>query len=567
MRPLLWDLRALLSSRALRTRHSLGALRRTSRLKAWVVLLLGGLLLLGLFAIFREGFSFLHRHDEIRDSVYGVAFPLFFLALGVMLTISNAILAYGAFYRGREAAFLRTTPARPEHVFCAQFLEMLGYSSWAFLILTAPLLAAYASVEGLGAGFLGGTAVLCAAYILIPAGLGALLAMATALVGPRRGPSRRLLAFGGLAVAGGGILLFRQTLHWKRSQGDLDPAWIHSFLERVSFANHPLLPSHWMAEAMQDLATGRWADLVYQACSIVSTAAVLFAAAYALAALTHRRAGLRATEGTGGSRQGAGPWMDRLTGFPLRTLFGRQGGELLLKDLKGFLRDPGQWTQALVFFGVLGIYFLNLRSLPYAISEASWMNLVAFLNLSATCLTLATFTSRFVFPLVSLEGRRFWILGLFPMSRGALLGSKFWFSFVGGLLVTGFLVGLSDTMLQVPRGMALLHAYAVVVICAGLSGLAVGLGAAFPDLKEESAARIVSSFGGTLNLILSLGYLIVVILLVAVPCHLHYARATLNVPDFRRLLWLCVAGMGVLGAAAVWVPLRMGRRAFERMDL
>ena len=40
--------------------------------------------------------------------------------------------------------------------------------------------------------------------------------------------------------------------------------------------------------------------------------------------------------------------------------------------------------------------------------------MVSFLNLSVVGLLLSTFTTRFIFPMISLEGRRFWILGLLP---------------------------------------------------------------------------------------------------------------------------------------------------------
>ena len=58
----------------------------------------------------------------------------------------------------------------------------------------------------------------------------------------------------------------------------------------------------------------------------------------------------------------------------------------------------------------------------------SWRNLVSFLNLSVTALILSTFTSRFIFPLLSLEGRNFWVLGLLPLGRAQILWGKFAFS-------------------------------------------------------------------------------------------------------------------------------------------
>ena len=102
---------------------------------------------------------------------------------------------------------------------------------------------------------------------------------------------------------------------------------------------------------------------------------------------------------------------------------------LILKDLRTFRRDPAQWSQFLIFFGLLGFYFLNIPRLGYARADRpSWRNLVSFLNLSVTALILSTFTSRFIFPLLSLEGRNFWVLGLFPLRREQILWGKFVFS-------------------------------------------------------------------------------------------------------------------------------------------
>ena len=77
-----------------------------------------------------------------------------------------------------------------------------------------------------------------------------------------------------------------------------------------------------------------------------------------------------------------------------------------------------------------------------------WKNVVAFLNLAATCLTLATLTTRFVFPMISLEGQRFWILGLMPVSRWKILRTKFLFVLAGSFVIALILVTLSNVMLE-----------------------------------------------------------------------------------------------------------------------
>ena len=76
--------------------------------------------------------------------------------------------------------------------------------------------------------------------------------------------------------------------------------------------------------------------------------------------------------------------------------------------------------------------------------------MVSFLNLAVVGLILSTFTTRFIYPMISLEGHCFWILGLLPIERDTILWSKFWFASLGSWVPCALLVLLSDMMLHVP---------------------------------------------------------------------------------------------------------------------
>jgi ABC-2 type transport system permease protein len=194
-------------------------------------------------------------------------------------------------------------------------------------------------------------------------------------------------------------------------------------------------------------------------------------------------------------------------------------------------------------------------------------------------LILSTYTTRFILPAVSLEGRRFWILGTLPISRDVVLWSKFWFSFIGTLAPCAALILLSDVMLQATARTPLvvwLHQLTCVVLCAGLSALAVGVGARLPNLREPSPSKIAAGFGGTLCLVISTVFIIFTVLLTAVPCYFWvegsgHARDPLG---WRRWIGWGTTGSVVLGAAATllvgagttFVPLRIGLRAFRRLE-
>jgi ABC-2 type transport system permease protein len=250
---------------------------------------------------------------------------------------------------------------------------------------------------------------------------------------------------------------------------------------------------------------------------------------------------------------------------------------MTIKDMRLLRRDPLQWSQILIFAGFLIVYFLYIPSFTYDISAIGWVNMVSFLNLAVVGLLLSTFTTRFVFPMLSLEGRRFWILGQLGVSRETILWGKFVFAVCGAIIPCSGLVLLSDLMLRVALFVILSHQLTCLVLCLGLAGIAVGFGAWLPNLREESPSRIAAGFGGTLTLVTSTLFILIIVLLTALPTHFYLAAQYAGkVRDFEGrghlqlwfLLWW-IAGTSasvVLGAVATVMPLRIGFRAFRKME-
>ena len=250
---------------------------------------------------------------------------------------------------------------------------------------------------------------------------------------------------------------------------------------------------------------------------------------------------------------------------------------MTIKDFRLFRRDPLQWSQILIFVGFLILYFLYIPSFTYSTSAVSWVNMVSFLNLAVVGLLLSTFTTRFVFPMISLEGRRFWILGQLGVRRETLLWGKFLFAACGAIIPCAGLVLMSDLMLRVPILILFSHQLTCLLLCLGLAGIAVGLGAWLPNLREESPSRIAAGFGGTLTLVSSTLFILFVVLLTALPTHFFLAaQAAGSASDFvgrahlqAWFLWWWIAGTAasiVLGAVATFLPLRVGFRAFREME-
>jgi ABC-2 type transport system permease protein len=246
---------------------------------------------------------------------------------------------------------------------------------------------------------------------------------------------------------------------------------------------------------------------------------------------------------------------------------------LLVKELRLFRRDPVQLSQFLIFFGLLTVYFLNIRRFNY---NPGYSAMIGFLNLAVVGLILSTFTTRFIYPMVSLEGRRFWIMGMLPVRRSTILLTKFGFAAASSLIPCCSLMLMSDVLLDISGDIVVVHQISCAALCLGLSAIAVGLGAKMPEMREHSPSKIAAGFGGTLNLVLSAIYIVVITVLTAAPYHCRLiVRQSAPVISFGRWALLLgspwMIGVGIVGTillaalATVW-PLRAGIRAFERLD-
>ena len=194
---------------------------------------------------------------------------------------------------------------------------------------------------------------------------------------------------------------------------------------------------------------------------------------------------------------------------------------------------------------------------------------VSLLNLTATAFLLCAYTGRFIYPLLSLEGRKFWILGLLPLKRNRLLWGKFGFSASGALLIAESLVIGSDLLLHVDPLIIGLHSVTIFVLAVGLSGLSVGLGACMPNFRESDPSKIAVGFGGTLNLIVGLLFVLAVVATMALPSHVAEALSFSSAGMPAMFLWLIPLGLAVgltVGACSVILPLRAGARTLQRME-
>jgi ABC-2 type transport system permease protein len=552
-----------------------GIRHQSSLLTAVITLFMIGYLALS-FWLFLQGLQWVAvKFPGLGTMLLERLLYLLFAFLFALLVLSNLVISYSNFFRNREAAALMTLPVSSQTIFRWKLIESGVFASWAFLFLIAPFLAAYGMTRHMPWHFYPFTVLLVGVFIALPSVLGCFLATVVA-----RFMDRRSFQMGALAALLVVIALMTFWL-WPDSslKGTTDTRIVELLdktLSRTRVAEFQLLPGYWLSRAVLEWADGAVAGAALFALVLLSnvlffgTLAFNFTGKFfyeAASAVQSRSSVFRRWhwfQVWQRQQQLAEGLPGRLEKF--MALVPRMPDDvraLIVKDARMFWRDTTQWGQSLVLFGLLGVYIINLRQFSEQLTNAFWINLVAFLNLGACSLNLATITTRFVYPQFSLEGKRLWIIGMAPLGLVRVVKAKYAMATTASLMVTFGLIWLSCHMLDMDQNRTAFFTIAVTIMTFTLNGLAVGLGVLYPNLREENPGKIVSGFGGTFCLVLSFLYILASVVLLALGAPWTQVKSAEAV--VRSVL--CLIGFGVLSFALGWVPLQIGVQRVKSFEV
>lgn len=505
------------------------------------------------------------KNIPFKGAIVASLFDLLFFTLGSMLVFSTGIILYASLFTSPEARFLLSTPARADHIFATKFQGAVAFSSWAFVVLGVPIFVAYGVSAGVPWYFYPLLPVYLLGYVLLPGSVSATLCLLLVRFLPRN--RRQFLILLSLAVVALTLVWFvrigRAAQHSLMNGGrELDDLIGQFDLVRSGFA-----PSHWMTQGVMAAARENLADAVLPLALVWSNGLLGFVVAAGIARAIYRPAFDRLSGGGRAKKVFRESTLDRVMAA-LVFYLDKPTRVLVVKDFRTFRRDPTQWVLLIVFGVLMLIGATNFRQFYKADLATMDKYAISLMNLGGTAVLLCAGLSRFIYPLMSLEGRKFWVLGLTPISRDQILRGKFAFAATGSFLIAEGLILASDLLIGLPLGALSLHALTLAVVALGLSALNVGLGAYLPNFKETDPSKIVVGFGGTVNMVVGLMFMVCVIGLMVVPFHTAQLARAARGADAGVSLWV-FAGIPfglVLGAAAVVLPLRVGARSLRDME-
>ncbi|NLT70486.1 MAG: hypothetical protein GXX91_07300 [Verrucomicrobiaceae bacterium] len=499
------------------------AARRSKLMTATIACFLVGYMVAS-YWLFREGLQYVAALPAAGALLSDRLIHVMFFCFLVMLVFSVAVTTYISLYRNRDTRWLLSLPLSHRTIFLWKCFESAAFSSWGLAFILAPLLLAFARMREVPPGFFLKTTLVLIVFLSLASALGALL-----LVTAVRWLNRRqiVIGLGVLAVflIASAVRTGLQDREIVQETGLSAALTFQRVLHHTGITVNRALPGTWVAASIVDWTRPHrsYASALYPTLlvshGLMAVLLLYFAGGRWFYSSWNRSFQHSAASALKRDRGKVPTAASVLARYPnpsfLAHLVGRPLAAISRKDFLTFFREPAQWVQFSLVFGLLAIYSSGLRQMNGEMEQPRDLYLVAFLNLAVCALALSTLTTRFVFPQFSLEGRRLWILAMSPLQLPSIVMQKFVTSTLGsGVLVIAILC-ISGYNLRIGLADSVFFASAVACLAIGLNGLAVGLGVLFPNLQESNAAKIVSGFGGTLCLVGSFIYILIFLLLLA----------------------------------------------------
>ncbi|AWV89740.1 putative ABC transporter permease subunit [Bradymonas sediminis] len=513
--------------------------------------------------------------ELLIQKLLSIAFLVFF----ALLAFSNVVTAFTTFYLADDLQFLMSKPIPRDTFFSSRFIESLAQSSWIVLLFGLPIF--IASGVGVGATWdyymmLG---LVLLPFVALPTAFATLLSLlVTNLLQANR--TRDALLFLGLLGFSGLFFIVRAL----RPERLLNPDSFDSIGQMLDLLSTPTsiyLPSDWCMNVVIPVLFKSGSPDWWSFGILYSTPMALFF----VSAWLHRRWYWRGYSKAQEGRHGQGllqigrDWLlkrsanlrgdleENLADLEARgdTLLS-SFRELVRKDQKVFVRDASQWSQLLVVVAIIIIYLVNYKYLEAAADQELFGQVgLYFFNLASCGFVLVALSGRFVFPSVSVEGRSFWLILQAPITLERFLVGK-WLGTLAPVFIVGQLLIWSSNLLVLQNWVLMLIASALIFLLTLVStAMAMGLGAVYPQFHNPNAAKIASSFGAVIYMILAM--LVVLFTLACTFAVTMHIGSLIDGKGGRSITsyHLVIFTIGLLTPLVVsWISIRIGAASLRR---
>jgi ABC-2 type transport system permease protein len=494
------------------------------------------------------------------------SFPIMMVSAattGILFTSFGVMLQ--ALYLSGDMDFLMSAPIPVRSIFIAKLVQGILPNFAILCLFMLPLLFGLGVSGGYSLFYYPLTVVVLAALTLAAAGAASLLV----LVAARFFPARRVAEVLGF-VAGTSIFIFSQSARFMNF--DIESQQVTALLTTAQRFNQPWSPLAWAGNGLVLLGKGDWLPgLGLLTAALLVALGVFYIALIAAermyytgwSSLQNNRSSRKKKPAfNGGMTTGATAvlapaaarpgWLARLFSAPVRAI--------LVKDWLLYRRDLRNVSRLLTPMILGVVYAISMLQSNGQVPEGrgdapEWIMRILESIFIYADVALALFMGWMLAANIaglgfSMEGRRYWMLKIAPLSSRTLLAAKFLVGYIPSVVVCEIYI----LVLQILKGSnpwnMLVSLLVVGAIMAGLNGiyLAFGvMGARFDWDNPNETGRTIGCMGSLAGMV----YAPLSFIFFAAPA---VAAGLLGIPVWIGQLVGLILGGGA-GLAAVFVPL------------
>ncbi|MCB0309590.1 MAG: hypothetical protein KDD42_00060, partial [Bdellovibrionales bacterium] len=480
-----------------------------------------------LIAIYRgtsEALRAITKNASIAYLPPELPLAMLFLMLGVMLLLSNSVAALSSYYHGKDLELVLAAPLGPRRFFWGKFLEVFASSSWMALVFALPAIVAFAQTYSAGPEYYLGCLIVLLPYFVIPCAMSILLVSIISRLMPAN-QTKFIVMLVGLAVFGVIFMLFRVIDPSSSNFGNVNE--ILRLISTLTFPQSKLLPSYWSAVIVAGLLKEGSKPLLPYITLLYASATLILMLAYLTVRYLHIGGYSRARSSQ--NRASLHSKLIHSKVVRITPFLDPQYRALISKEYRTFSRDITQAMQLLLLLGLCMIYLYNFRvlhavqGLPSS-TKIYWQGFLVFANVGMGAFVITAVCSRFVFPSISLEGQSYWLLQSAPLDSMNVLRAKFWCWYIPVAFMSSVIFASGALAIQAPLQIVVVNIITSWIICFGVVGLAVGLGALFANFDWENPSQLAASFGSLVFMMASSVLILISLIPVAILIFLRTLR-------------------------------------------
>ena len=524
---------------------------------------------IGLFFLMYWLIGAFHEVEVFGPILTRKLMELLLMGMFGLLCFSNTVTGLSTFYLSEDLELVLSLPVPRWQFHFARLLDTLAQSSWMIVVFGLPVFLAYGLHYGAGVVYYALLAIVLPCFVAIPVSIGVVVASMLVTLFPAR-KVRELLVFAGVLALVFVVVMLRMF----RPERLVDASNFDSVAAYVAELQTPvpvLFPPSWASELLINGLQGRPVSVITLGLLVSGAVAITGISRWITSAMYD--SGRSRSQEAREARMAKSGWLDTALAVFTRPLSGHQAA-IVVKDVKTFIRDPGQWSQLLLVGSIVVICLVSVAALPVDVVRGPWMgtfrNVLAFAVLGLVGFVMAALAARFQFTAVSLEGWAWWVLRSSPITAREYMWAKLLPGLVPMILVGQLLAIASTWILGAGPFLMAVASSTALFLAFGISGIAVGMGASFPDFKVDNAARAAAGPAGVLFMVISLCLVFAVIAIEAYPVYVILA-ADVKERAITQGQWVgiagCFSGAALLCMQALLWPMKVGAKRLWQREL